>query len=365
MSPLMREIEHHIGAFGRDRLINQPMSNLESVGYGEGKVGSFMHKANVALEYASRATSDISGMALVNQSLQILAVRSSAANFTEQALKMAKGTVSEANKAKMLKLFGGDEEILNRVVRQLEKNAEFEPSSLSNRKLRVMNLEKWDDADALQAFREALHTDVYRVIQKNFAGELPLFMSREMGRTAFQFRTFMLGAYEKQLLSGLNSLDPATFQSWAYSMMFGGMAYTIQTYANSIGREDQDEFLEKRLNATRLGAAAFQRAGFSSVIPGLVDTGAGFFVDDPLFAYGRTTMQPSNLILGNPTIDLFMKGHGAATGISRSLFDSDYEYSQEDWRNTNSLFFFGNALGIRNINNLVGQDLPEQSTENY
>ena len=52
-----------------------------------------------------------------------------------------------------------------------------------------------------------------------------------------------------------------------YSVLFGGLAYTLQTHVNSIGRDDKESFLEERLSVTEIGKAAFQRAGWFSLFP--------------------------------------------------------------------------------------------------
>ncbi|WP_164079209.1 hypothetical protein, partial [Stenotrophomonas maltophilia] len=65
-----------------------------------------------------------------------------------------------------------------------------------------------------------------------------------------------------------------------------------QTHLQSLGREDREKFLEKRLEPRKLAVAAFQRAGFSSLLPGAWDNAMFLGGMDPLFDT-RVTGTPS------------------------------------------------------------------------
>src|SRR6478609_5861640 len=94
-----------------------------------------------------------------------------------------------------------------------------------------------------------------------------MFFSSEMGKMLFQFRAFMMAAYTKQFLYGINMRDWETFVAFSSSMALGGAVYAGQSYLQSIGRSDQQKFLDDRLSEKKIAAAAFQRAGFASFLP--------------------------------------------------------------------------------------------------
>nr|BDD46006.1 hypothetical protein 16 [Gammaproteobacteria bacterium] len=354
--PLMREIEEFVGAFGRDRLLHQATTRADELGYGVGKAGSKLNKLDTALQYGTRITSDISGMSVVNQALQVMAVRTSAQKFMNEALK----SQMSAATLKRMKVLIPNEDDLQAVLKELRTNATTEKNWLTGRKLNQLNLDKWNPR-VRDIFKYALNRDVYKIIQKNFVGELPTFMSKNTWKLVTQFRTFMVGAHEKQLLSNLHTPDWQTASSWLHSMFFAGLAYTAQTYVNGVGRSDRKQYYSERLSAEAIGLSAFQRAGFASMIPAGIDTGASMFLDDPIFAYGRSTGLASNALMGIPTVDFANKAFKAAAGVTKSAARDDYEFSEHDFRNTTSILWFSNAVGIRNLLNLMGEELPERS----
>ena len=150
-----------------------------------------------------------------------------------------------------------------------------------------------------------------------------------------------------------------------YSVLFGGLAYTLQTHVNSIGRDDKESFLEERLSVTEIGKAAFQRAGWFSLFPAAIDTGLSLVGEDPMFAYGRTTGLASNLFRGIPLVDLVDNASRAVVGGSRVLFNDEYQWSRGQQRALNSLVPFQNAMGIKNVLNLTLEGLPTNAKLQY
>jgi hypothetical protein len=131
------------------------------------------------------------------------------------------------------------------------------------------------------------------------------------------------------------------------SVFFAGASYIGQTSLNAQFREDKQEYLDERLSVKEIGKAAFQRSSWASLIPAMVDSGALFYLDQPVFAYGRTTGLASNLFTGVPVVDLGQKAHTVITGGSRALLNPDYQWSQSQQRALNSIAPLQNALGIK------------------
>lgn len=188
---------------------------------------------------------------------------------------------------------------------------------------------------------------------------MPAFMTKEMWKTIFQFRSFMLAAYTKQLLSGIHHRDWETFSSFMNTMLFGGLFYVGQQVVNSVGRADQEEWLEKRLASDAIAKASFQRAGFSSLLPPVVDTLSQTAGLGPVFDFRTSDLSGS--ILGNPSLDLFNNTkHGLRALVAPAISDG-YQFSQQDWRAVTSLFMFQNAFIVRNGLAMMGADLPRFS----
>ncbi len=65
---------------------------------------------------------------------------------------------------------------------------------------------------------------------------------------------------------------------------------------------------------------------------------------EPVFSYGRTTGLASNMVSGNPSIDLVNKSFAALRGVTASAVQRDYNFSQQDMRAMTSITSFQNAM---------------------
>lgn len=317
-----------------------------------------MQTFDYTLNNAKQAMGVVSGMTHINRMLQRLNARVLVQRFVDEAngqkgLLSRKGISQERYEA-----LGISMDMAERINVQLRKATTVD--GLLGKKAKLLNIEQWDDVDAKNAFSNGIYRWARRSVQENSIGTMPSFMSKEMGKTIMQFRSFMLGAYTKQLLAGWRHKDWETFSTFMASMFFGGLFYVGQTHVNSIGRTDRDEWLKERLSPGSIAKASFQRAGFSTFLPMVIDTAAAPFTDEPIFAY-RNTEQASDAILGNPSVDMFNKGADAIKGALKAAFNDDYEYSQQDARNTTTLIPFQNALVIRNMLAYTVGQLPKFS----
>jgi hypothetical protein len=149
-------------------------------------------------------------------------------------------------------------------------------------------------------------------------------------------------------------------------MFFGGLFYVGQTYVNSIGREDREEFLEDRLSPEKLPNAAFQRAAFSSVIPMAADAVLNTVGIDPVFDFRSSGLQSggltlTELALSNPSGDLVDGTVRAFGGITQGLFNPDYDFSEQDFKAAAKVLVFQNMFGVRNVLAAIGGTLPKYS----
>ena len=149
------------------------------------------------------------------------------------------------------------------------------------------------------------------------------------------------------------------------SIFFAGTIYIAQTHVQSLGKskDEREDFLEKRLTPESIGKAAFQRSTYATLLPSLIDTGAFFTGQDPMFNY-RTTGLDTNLVTGNPTYDLIVnKIGGAINNTGKAIFNDDYDFSKRDAYKWKSIAPFQNMIGITNILQFMidESDLPSRS----
>lgn len=319
---------------------------------GRGMASTTGQRLDFMLGQGKQAVAHLSGMSIINTALQRWSSRVLVQRFIDNAFG------SRAINSKRFRALGINEVMADRINSQITRHVRTGPG-LMGRTVKRINIEAWDDIDAKNAFINGVDRWARRTIQENNPGSMPAFMSKEMGKTIMQFRSFMLAAYTKQLLSGMAMRDWETAASFLSSMFFGGLFYVGQTHVNSIGRPDREEWLAKQLSPEAIGKAAFQRAGFSTFIPMMVDIGASPFTDEPVFAYRTTGL--STGIWGNPSADLLDNTQAAIRGIVAAASRSDYDFSQQDWRAVTSLLPLQNAFVIRNVLASIGGALPRFS----
>ena len=364
----MREAEEIFGGFGSERLINQVANQSDE--FGARLSTSKITKLERGLDHLNRVTADISGMNIVNMAMKRIALKGMVQKWVNEAFGG-----SAAMSKKRARDLGISDAMYKRIIDQIKKHAVTEEGALTKRKIKRINIDNWADQEAASTYAHAINRWGRRTIQENDIGEqmfLGGLTDTTTGKILFQFRGFMMTAYGKHLLHGLKMNDVQAYKGFVMSTMFAGMAYVAQIQAQALlmtGR-DRKKFLENRLGKTEgeiiknIAKAGFQRSAFASLIPATVDTGLGIFGVNPLFHY-RSTGLDSNIITGNPTYDLlWTKGFSPTGGIARtakSMWDSDYDFSQSQYNDLTQMFILQNALGIQNVIRKIGSmNLPEK-----
>lgn len=363
-----RDLEAFV-APGVDRNIQQSMNrySVEDL-YSMGK-GDTIDRAINFIQPLKRATADISGLAPITVILE----RSAAKIATQSLVDLASGikkvrmkklgkTTLEQDIAKRLANLGLDEAMWPRVVTQINKHVETNPSMFSrSRKVKAINMDAWDDIEARDALSYAIARWTRQSIQQNDVGNLNIHMTSTMGKIFTQFRAFMLVSHAKQFLHNIKRNDLAAYSAMLWSCLYGGAAYTLQTHVNAVGRDDKEQFLRERLSAEEIGKAAFQRSSWAALLPGSWDTLMWATGQEPVFAYKRTTGLATSFIAGNPVFDLLDTAGTAVRGGARAAFNEEYQWSRGQQRALNSLLPFQNAIGIKNMLNTMVEGLPEQA----
>lgn len=345
-----RDLEAFAG-IGADRLIHQAMNRYDAQDMFVMGRGDFIDRASFGIQPIKRIVADISGMAPVTLALERAAGRMAVQTIVDASFK---GGFSKSLQRRMTGM-GVDEAMAKKIFDQIKEHAVTVPSSMfRNRKVKSINMGQWTDEEARDAFIVAVSRWTRRSIQQNDLGNLNRYMTTTMGKMLTQFRTFMLVSHAKQTLHGLKANDVRGYAAMMTSVFFAGASYVAQTSLNAQFREDKREFLDERLSMKNIGLSAFQRSSWAALIPAMVDTGAAFYTEDPIFAYGRSSGLATNFLTGVPMIDLAQKAHTVASGASRAIINPDYQWSQGQQRALNSIIPLQNAIGIKNaMNKLV------------
>lgn len=290
---------------------------------------------------------------------------------TRKGLKkvISKGTLQDDINAR-LKMLGLDEDMSEKVFANIREHAKVVDSEFGGgKKIRALNMVDWDE-DAAEAFGYAIARYTRQAIQKNDLGNLHPFMTRPAGQLVLQFRTFMIVSYTKQFLHSIKRNDFAAYGAMMVTTFGGALGYLGQTYTQSIGRPDREEFLAKRLldedgeiDFSKIAAQAFARSSWSSFFPGAVDSVAYVGNYQPVFGYGRASGLGSDFVTGLLPVQTLDSVGRSLQGVSSltGLGNPEYQFSQREAKAIKSLIPLQNALGIKNVMESVIQRLPEAS----
>ncbi len=364
---LQRELEAALGV-GTDRLrgvislIDHEASDPRILG----SRSNILDKAEGLSEEAAHLVNDLSGASFVNSALQrtmAAVIAQKFADMARRAIGNAGVDLSRVSKADMARLryMGLDDPMLKRMFTQVREHGSYADGVLFKGRLLQLNLDNWTDPEARHALEMAIFRQSRKSIQETDIGSATRWSSSPLYQTLFQFRTFSITSWPNILLNGLAHRDVKTFQLFSLSLLTGGLVYAVQQHLQAIGRSDAQEYLEKKVYDPKAFAlAAFQRAGFSSVIPMLMDTGLNILTPfDPMFDY-RTTGQASDFIFGNPTFSLFDDINKAGDAVFRPLMDGR-DMSQQEARALLRPFILGNWMPLQTVYSGLISDLPERS----
>ena len=228
------------------------------------------------------------------------------------------------------------------------------------------------DQDLVRRFAVAVNRFTRRSVQYNHIGDTSRFFTdNSFGKTMSQFRQFIMNAWNKQFLHNVAMADAQTFSMFMYTTLIGGLAYTAQAHFNSVGMSSSEKkkYLKKKLgdrgDYSKIAIAAFQRAGWSSVMPPFMDMLMGQIAPEHRFNT-RSSGQEMNLITGNPTYDLIFGKLFPILGSGLKATRSDYDFSKSDLNRIMRILPYQNLYGINQLLNFLRDNsgLPDKGARN-
>lgn len=253
---------------------------------------------------------------------------------------------------------GFSEDMIGRMKKELDIHGEDLKGS------QVANTDAWTDRDAAVRFENALLRDVEVTIVTPGAGDLPIFMTGEVGKTMLQFRSFLVAAHNQVLLPAMQQMtrgDLAVFEGMSVMIGLGMLAETAKQHLAGRGDELADYKPQDWLRAgiDRSGIATLPMEVFN-----WADRTSGDFMDDGLSGmmgmregakyYDRsmteTLLGPSS---GNVerAASLAYRGGQVAAG--------QYDFTQGDVYNARKLLPYQNLFYTRNLLNMLEQEVAE------
>lgn len=311
------------------------------------------------LHQINRIASKVSGLEWIDSRSRRIAGMLGA----QKLVNIALGRPLSAKRLASLGLSPEDGERLTRAIRaeHAAQRGIITREGVSGRSVRDIRIDQWEDQGAASMFVSAFDQWSRRSIQTNSLGSSNPWLTQWQGKMLTQFRSFMIQSWEKQFLHRVQMHDVEAFGSAMATMFTAGVVYIAQQEALAAGRPDREKYLDERLSTKAIAAAAFQRAGWTSFVPTMVDTSLNLAQRDPIFQYGNTGLSRNLLSLDSnatsATLNQALRFVGGGIGAATS---GDEEFGQQDLRSGLMLAPLSRALGIRNVLEAVAQQLPEE-----
>ncbi len=220
---------------------------------------------------------------------------------------------------KFLAWSGIDDDFRSVLKAQLDQYADNHDGVL------VANTDKWDNWDAVRAYRVAIARSVNSDIVTRGIGDIPLAWYRPMYRLLTQFKTFNLAAHQRMFLRA-TQLGPAQFASGMIGLTTIGMfATTLKALRG--GEDNWKKFQESYKNPGYMIGEGLDQSGFftlplelSNMTEKASATGGFAFnpVKSPLLLAGRA-INPDASLQGNTQKFNSVGPWGAVLGPSAGL----------------------------------------------
>lgn len=365
--PILEELRSQGIPVGLDKFMHTPTGRFDNeLELPIGTTGGKLDNVELLSGKAKRFVADISFLNPMTMYTQIIMGRGMALKISDIVNDYVKkfNTTKIYNKLSKgdqirFKRLGWTEDQFNRIAKEIKKHSIYKDG-----KYQSINLEQWSP-EARANYNIGMQRFIDNVVQRNDVGSLNRFFTTDYTRILTQFRTFTLGSYTKQLMNRLYVLaetrgkDYHTYATFMASMIGAAQFYAVQSYINSFGRSDRKEYLQKRLSVENLAKIGFLRSSWSSLLPGAIDSALHPFMEKTPFSYGRNTELASNFVNGIPTINLLNTTLDSTRTLTKLAFDGSYQASKSDISKLTSLIVLQNALLIKNINNMIVDDLGE------
>ena len=216
-------------------------------------------------------------------------------------------------------------------------------------------VDRWTDKEAGRAFRAALVKDVDNIIVTPGVADRPLFMSTELGKVAFQFKSFAFASTNQVLIAGLQQRDAAFFNGLLLSVGLGGVVYGAKQML--AGREIDVRPEKVILEAVdRSGVTGYWmdvNNMISTATSGTVSIGRIAGIDDPMSRYA--TRNVAGIFLG-PTA-------GAVEDMARVLRAfgqlGNEEFRESDLHAIRKLIPYQNLFYTRKLFDIAEENMAD------
>jgi hypothetical protein len=189
--------------------------------------------------------------------------------FAEQIVRKAFEYVKAGTNDVALRDMGITEELAMNLRAEMDSIATFNGDKLAS-----LDITKMENKNAANEFVQAIHRGTSQIIQDTFIGEKGAWAHEGMARLMTQFRTFSLTSIEKQWARQRGNVGTAKSLGIIMAAMAAATPlYMARTYVQSIGRKDQQAYLEQRLSFYNLARATMNYVAATGLAGDFLDAG--------------------------------------------------------------------------------------------
>lgn len=249
------------------------------------------HSGTNAITRALRASGHALGTLTMHRMIQAVQSRGAAEQITIKALKF----IRDGKESKALADMGFTPEVVAGMKADLDNMVVWGPGG----GVQSFDIRKASNPEVAQAFVSAVTRGAGQLIQEAFVGELGKFHHSALGKMLTQFRTFPLLAVEKQF--GRNRAMhgvPAVLGMIVAASAFAVPIHLARVALNAVGRDDQDEYIEKMTSPLAIGRATMNYVGLMGLAPDVLDGLSAIMPDDMTKDSGLATRTGSAPTIG-------------------------------------------------------------------
>lgn len=241
---------------------------------------------------------------------------------------------------------GISDDVANNMRQMISEHAEFDTDGT----LISLNVDRWGRqgtqgnqfVEAGELFFASARREATQAVQEVNAGSVNPLLRSEVGKSFFQFLSFPMASMEQQAMrQGVKAVhgDGGTVAKIMLSSLFlGSMMYTSRSYLNSMGRSDQEKYLEKRFQVHELLEGSLSQIGALS-----------------LFGY---VYQVTTGTMDGNTYALTPAGFSLATGALKGGYDViggmfGGDVTENELRSFLRIFPFTSLYGARQVINAL------------
>lgn len=360
-NPLLDDLENMIGGAGSDLIMRADFNPSDDWvrELGNTRFNRWLDRGDNALRKLSSATLKYTGMTgMMVQQKRIHAI-AFVNHFNDVATKGKEMGLSKERLAWM----GLSDSDVSKVLDNMRKYAK-QKEGVSGGKVGTVDFDAWkaDDPESLSKFVTAFQRESRRVVQENdLTSQIPI-MGQGWAKTTFQFLNFVMHAWNKSLLFGMNHRDFQTLSTVMHGGFFASLVYMARTNAQMVGMSDAErqEFAARRLSAEQIAANGIGRIAQASLLPNIIDQVSPV----PIFSGMRTTSDTSDFLTSNPTLSSINTLFSMWRKGVRNAVSDDYQFTEKDVRSYLKLAPLNNVIGISGILNSLASDLPRNEEVN-